>query len=144
MDVTSVMTPNPVCCTRDTPLRDVANMMVDHDCGQIPVVESKDDRTPVGVVTDRDIAIRIVAEGRDANASTAGDAMSTPCKTVTTSTTLKDCVCLMEAERVRRVPVVDADGKLAGIVSIADIALAGKDAATAEVVTKVSEPTGKR
>lgn len=119
-------------------------MMVDNDCGQIPVVESKDDKTPIGVVTDRDIAVRIVAEGRDAASATASDAMSTPCKTVTTETSLKDCVCLMEAEMVRRVPVVDADGKLAGIVSIADIALAGKDVATAEVVTKVSEPTAKR
>ncbi|MDQ3228813.1 MAG: CBS domain-containing protein [Pseudomonadota bacterium] len=144
MDVTSVMTANPVCCTRDTPLREVARMMIDNDCGQIPVVESKDNKTPVGVVTDRDIAIRIVAEGRDANASTAADAMSTPCKTVTTETSLRDCVCLMEAEMVRRVPVVDAQGKLAGIVSIADIALAGKEEATAEVVTKVSEPTSKQ
>ncbi|MEO6366280.1 MAG: CBS domain-containing protein [Luteimonas sp.] len=144
MDIKSVMTANPCCCTRDTPLREVARMMVDNDCGQIPVVESKDDKTPIGVVTDRDIAVRIVAEGRDAGSSTASDAMSTPCKTVTTETSLKDCVCLMEAEMVRRVPVVDADGKLAGIVSIADIALAGKQEATAEVVTKVSEPTAKQ
>lgn len=143
MDVKSVMTAHPCCCTRETPLRDVAKMMVDHDCGQIPVVDSMDSKKPVGVVTDRDIAIRIVAEGRDASTATAGDAMSTPCKSVTTETSLKDCVCLMEAEMVRRVPVVDAEGKLAGIVSIADIALAGKLEATAEVVTKVSEPTTK-
>ncbi|MCY7355132.1 MAG: CBS domain-containing protein [Lysobacter sp.] len=142
MDVKSVMTADPCCCTRDTPLRDVAKMMVDNDCGQIPVVDSMDGKMPVGVVTDRDIAIRIVAEGRDANTATAGDAMSTPCKTVTTDTSLKDCVCLMEAEQIRRVPVVDAEGRLAGIVAIADIALAGKDVATAEVVKKVSEPTG--
>lgn len=144
MDVTSVMTANPACCTRDTPLRDVAMMMVDNDCGQIPVVASTDDKTPVGVVTDRDIAVRIVAQGRDAGTATAADAMSTPCKTATTETSLQDCVCLMEAEMVRRIPVVDAAGKLAGIVSIADIALAGKQEATAEVVTKVSEPTSNR
>lgn len=144
MDVTSVMTANPVCCTRDTPLRDVARLMIDHDCGQIPVVESKDDKTPVGVVTDRDIAVRIVAEGRDASTASAADAMSAPCKTVSTGTSLHDCVCLMEAEMIRRVPVVDAAGKLAGIVSIADIALAGKEQATAEVVTKVSEPAAKQ
>lgn len=142
MDVTSIMTATPACCTRDTPLRDVARMMIDHDCGQIPVVASLDNKTPVGVVTDRDIAIRIVAEGRDASAATAADAMSTPCKTITTETSLHDCVSLMEAEMVRRVPVVDAQGKLAGIVSIADIALAGKEAATAEIVTKVSKPSG--
>ena len=140
MNVTSVMTADPVCCTRDTLLRDVARKMLDNDCGQIPVVESETDKTPLGVVTDRDIVIRIVAEGRDPGSATAADAMSTPCKTVTTDTSLHDCVCLMEAEKVRRIPVVDAAGKLAGIVSIADIALAGKEQATAEVVTKVSEP----
>ncbi|MEJ7745375.1 MAG: CBS domain-containing protein [Luteimonas sp.] len=144
MDVKSVMTADPCCCTQDTPLRDVAKMMADHDCGQIPVVDSMDSKKPVGVVTDRDITIRIVAEGRDAATTTAADAMSTPCKTVTIDTSLKDCVCLMEAEMVRRVPVVDAAGKLAGIVSIADLALAGKQEATAEVVTKVSEPTAKQ
>ncbi len=144
MDVTSVMTANPVCCTRDTSLGDVARMMGDHDCGQVPVVESDDDKTPIGVVTDRDIVIRLVAEGRDPGAATAADAMSTPCKTVTTDTSLYDCLCLMEAEMVRRVPVVDASGKLAGIVSIADVALAGKEQATAEVVAKISEPTAKQ
>ena len=139
MTVVSVMTPNPACCTTSTPLRDVARMMRDHDCGQIPVVDES--QRPVGVVTDRDIAVRVVAEGRDAHAATAGDAMSKPVRTVTTETSLTDCVCLMEAEQVRRVPVVDAEGKLAGIVSIADLALAGKREATAEVVREVSEPS---
>lgn len=137
-DVTSVMTSQPCCCSRDTPLPDVARMMIDHDCGQIPVVD--DDRKPIGVVTDRDIAIRVVAQGRDSATATAADAMSTPCRTVSTTTSLHDAVCLMEAEKIRRVPVVDADGRLAGIVSIADLALAGKDEATAQVVKQVSEP----
>lgn len=139
MTVTSVMTPNPAYCTTATPLRDVARMMRDHDCGQIPVVDES--QRPVGVVTDRDIAMRIVAEGRDTNEATAADAMSKPVRTVTTETSLTDCVCLMEAEQVRRVPVVDANGRLAGIVSIADLALAGKQEATAEVVREVSEPS---
>lgn len=138
-DITSVMTANPACCTRDTPLRRVAELMVEHDCGQIPVVESDADRKPVGVVTDRDITVRIVAEGRDVDAAVAADAMSTPCKTVGSDTSLHDCLCLMQAEQIRRVPVVDASGKLAGIVSIADIALAGKQEATAQVVKEVSE-----
>lgn len=137
-DVTSVMTANPACCQRDTPLPKVAQLMVDHDCGQIPVVDAGN--KPVGVVTDRDIAIRIVAPGKDPSRATAADAMSSPCKTVTSSTSLQDCVCLMEAEQVRRIPVVDNTGVLVGIVSIADIALAGKDEATAEVVKEVSEP----
>ena len=139
MNVSSVMTPNPACCTATTPLRDVARMMLDNDCGQIPVVDES--QRPIGVVTDRDIAVRVVAEGRDSNNATAADAMSMPVRTITTETSLSDCVCLMEADQIRRVPVVDANGKLAGIVSIADIALAGKQEATAEVVKEVSEPT---
>ena len=138
MNVESVMTPNPACCMANTPLRDVARMMLDNDCGQIPVVDES--QRPIGVVTDRDIAVRIVAQGRDSNSATAGDAMSTPVRTVTTDTSLADCVCVMEADQIRRVPVVDASGKLAGIVAIADLALTGKQEATAEVVKEVSEP----
>jgi CBS domain-containing protein len=139
MNVSSVMTPNPACCTASTPLREVARMMLDNDCGQIPVVDES--QRPIGVVTDRDIAVRMVAEGRDTNQATAADAMSMPVRTVTSDTSLKDAVCLMEADQIRRVPVVDADGKLAGIVAIADLALAGKQEATAEVVREVSEPS---
>lgn len=140
-DVRSVMTANPACCKADTPLHEVARLMVDHDCGQIPVVDT--DNRPVGVVTDRDIAVRVVAAGKDAAGATAADAMSTPCKSVDSDTSLYDCTCLMEAEKVRRIPVTDAEGRLAGIVSIADLALAGKDEATAQVVKGISEP-GRR
>jgi CBS domain-containing protein len=139
MNVSSVMTPNPACCTASTPLREVARMMLDNDCGQIPVVDES--QRPIGVVTDRDIAVRVVAEGRDTNQATAADAMSMPVRTVTSDTSLKDAVCVMEADQIRRVPVVDANGKLAGIVAIADLALAGKQEATAEVVREVSEPS---
>lgn len=137
-EITSVMTANPCCCRTDTPLRDVAQMMIDHDCGMIPVVD--EDGKPVGAVTDRDIATRIVAGGKDAASSCACDAMSSPVKTVDTNTSLHDATCVMEAEKIRRVIVVDQDGKVAGVAAIADLALAGKDDATAAVVKEVSEP----
>jgi CBS domain-containing protein len=138
MNVSSVMTANPACCTASTPLRDVARMMISNDCGEIPVVD--DANMPIGVVTDRDITIRVVAEGRETASATAADAMSAPVRTVTSDTSLRDCVCLMEADQIRRVPVVDSLGRLTGIVSIADLALAGKDEATAEVIKEISEP----
>jgi CBS domain-containing protein len=137
-NVTSVMTANPACCTADTPLRDVARLMIENDCGQIPVVDGQG--APVGVVTDRDITVRIVAEGRDTMNATAGDAMSSPVETVRADSSLQDAVALMERAKVRRVPVVDAQGKLAGIVSQADVALSGKPKDTAEMVKEVSEP----
>lgn len=139
--VSAVMTPNPATCTINTLVRDIARMMLDNDCGQIPVLD--DQGRPLGVVTDRDIAIRIVANGGNGMA-TAGEAMTSPIKTVQADSDLKDCICLMEEAQVRRVPVVDAYGKLAGIVALADIALAGKSRATAEVVKEISVPARTR
>jgi CBS domain-containing protein len=141
-NVTSVMTANPACCTAETPLRDVARMMIDNDCGEIPVVDDRG--VPVGVVTDRDITVRIVAEGRDTMNATASDAMSAPVKTVREDSSLKDATALMESAKIRRVPVVGQGGKLTGIVSLADIALSAKDQLTADVVKEVSEPGNKR
>lgn len=138
MDVRSVMTATPAFCTANTPLRDVARMMADNDCGLIPVVDAND--VPIGVVTDRDIAVRVVAQGRDAKSTRAADCMSTPVSTIDEDSTLADCCDAMESLQVRRVPVVDAAGKLCGIVSLADVALAGRDQKTAEVVKHVSEP----
>lgn len=138
MDVRSVMTPNPACCSADTPLRDVARMMVDNDCGQIPVVNASN--APIGVVTDRDIAVRIVAEGRDVTSACAADCMTTPVTTVSADSSMADCCDTMEREQVRRLPVVDADGSLCGIVSLADVALSSTAKKVAEVVKQVSDP----
>ena len=138
-DIASVMTANPATCRPETPIRQVAQLMIDHDCGQIPVVDA--DGKPVGVVTDRDIASRVVATGK--TDATAADAMTTPCHSVAADGSVQDAVKLMEAGKVRRVPVVDGNGRLAGIVSIADLALAGKQEATAQVVKQVSQPGAK-
>jgi len=135
--VSSVMTPNPAACRINTSVLDIARMMLENDCGQIPVLD--DQNRPMGVVTDRDIAIRVVANGGNGMA-TAGEVMTSPIKTVRADSDLKDCVRIMEKAKVHRVPVVDASGKLAGIVALADIALAGKDKTTAEVVQEVSTP----
>lgn len=135
--VSSVMTSNPASCKVDTPVRDIARLMLENDCGQIPVLDEQG--MPLGVVTDRDIAIRVVARGGDGS-STAIDAMTTPIKTVLVDSDLQECLRLMEEAQVRRIPVVDASGKLAGIVAVADIALAGRDKATADVVKQVSSP----
>lgn len=137
-DVTSVMTANPCCCQPDTPLQAVAQMMVDSDCGMIPVVDG--DGKAVGAVTDRDIVVRIVASGKETGKHCASDAMTSPVATVSCSTSLYDATCMMEAEKIRRVIVVDDADKVAGVVALADLALAGKDDATAHVVKEVSEP----
>ncbi len=138
MTVASVMTEAPVCCTPKSSLVEVARMMVEHDCGQIPVVENMATRKLSGVVTDRDITTRIVAAGLNSSEAHVSDCMSSPCHTVTAETSLKDCCDLMEANKIRRVPVVNAENEVVGIVSLADIARNASASATAAVVKEVS------
>ena len=141
MQVKEIMTADPACCTAKTTLQEVAQMMIDHDCGEIPVVENTDSNMPIGVITDRDIVCRTVARGLNPLDLTAGDCMTTPCVTVTPDMSVEECCRILEDNRIRRVPVVDAGGCCCGIVSVADIALHAKKNTTAEVVKEVSEPT---
>jgi CBS domain-containing protein len=138
MELDTVMTANPATCRADTPLRQVATMMLENDCGMIPVVD--DGGAPLGVVTDRDIAVRAVAAGKDTAHCKASDYMTTPVRSVPMDTSLADVCAAMESAQVRRMPVVDADGRLCGVVAQADIALNGNPKHTAEVVREVSKP----
>ena len=141
MQVKEVMTADPACCISETALQEVAKMMVDHDCGEIPVVENKETKRPIGVITDRDIVCRTVARGINPLDLTVADCMSKPCVTVTPDMSVEECSRTMEENKIRRVPVVDADGSCCGIVAVADIALHAKRNVAAEVVKEVSEPT---
>jgi CBS domain-containing protein len=141
MQVRDVMTSDPACCISGTGLQEVAKMMIDHDCGEIPVVESKETRLPIGVITDRDIVCRTIAQGLNPLDLTVAECMSTPCVTVTPDMSLEDCSRIMEENKIRRVPVVDGGGCCCGIVALADIALHAKKNIAGEVVKEVSEPT---
>ncbi|MGI8733840.1 MAG: CBS domain-containing protein [Pyrinomonadaceae bacterium] len=141
MQVREVMTADPACCISETALQEVAQMMVDHDCGEIPVVESRDTKLPIGVITDRDIVCRTVARGINPLDLTVADCMSKPCVTVTPEMSVEECGRIMEENKIRRVPVVDADGSCCGIVALADIALRSRPGVVAEVVKEVSEPS---
>lgn len=141
MQVRQAMSPEPAVCTPTTGLQEVAQMMVEHDCGAIPVVESQDNRKPVGLVTDRDIACRAVAQGRNPLEMKAGDCMSTPVVTVGSETSLEDCSQLMEEKQVQRVVVVDEAGACRGIVAQADVAAHASEERTGNVVRSISEPT---
>lgn len=142
MNVSEVMTADPACCTADTPLTEVARMMVECDCGAIPVVDSKDSKKPVGMITDRDITIRTVAEGRNPLDLTASDAMTANVMTVTPETSLEECCNLMEDQQIRRVVVVDKNGACCGMIAQADIAMNADGSKTAEVVQEVSRTAG--
>ncbi len=141
MQVKELMTADPACCTSQTGLQEVAQMMVDNDCGEIPVVENKETKLPIGVITDRDIVCRTVARGLNPLDLTVADCMSKPCATVTPDMSVEDCSRIMKEHKIRRVPVVDADGSCCGIVALADIALHARSSVAADVVKEVSAAT---
>jgi CBS domain-containing protein len=141
MQVREVMTADPTCCTADTNLPAVARMMIDNDCGEIPVVDNAHSNVPIGVVTDRDIVCRTIANGLNPLDLTAADCMSKPAVTVTPDLSIEECCRLMEEKLIRRVPVVDERGSCCGIVALADIARQTKKSVAGEIVQDVSEPT---
>jgi CBS domain-containing protein len=138
MKIREVMTESPTCCTADTGLQDVAKMMVDHDCGCIPIVDDMDSKMPIGMITDRDITCRVVAQGQNPLDLTAGDAMTASVVSVTPETPLEECLNLMEESQIRRIAVVDGKGGICGIVAQADVATRTDSQKTAEVVQEVS------
>jgi CBS domain-containing protein len=131
------MTADPACCSPHTALDQVAKLMMQNDCGQIPVLDSSN--RAVGVVTDRDIVCRVVAEGKNPSAYSADSCMSTPVVTVRQDASIDDVIATMETHRIRRVIVVDADGCCVGIVAQADIATDGRSQKTAELVSQISQ-----
>lgn len=133
-----IMTSDPACCGPETPLTQVARMMVENDCGCVPVID--DAGRPLGVVTDRDIACRAVARNLDARALCAADCMTTPVVSVARDETVDECCELLESNQIRRVLVVDDDGACCGIVALADIARKAENK-TEDVVEAVSRPS---
>jgi CBS domain-containing protein len=137
--VADVMSPDLACCFSDASLVDVARLMVTHDCGEIPVVEP-DTGKPLGVVTDRDIVCRTIAEARNPLELRARDCMSSPAITVTPDMGVDECCHVLEKHMIRRVPVVDDGGRCCGMVSQADLATKAAKSLTAEMVRQVSQP----
>ncbi len=140
MQVRDIMTENVARCTPDTRLSNVAQMMVDYDCGAIPVVESTSNLRPVGMVTDRDIVCRAVARGNNPVEMSARDVMSSPVIAATPDMSIEAAGNLMASNQIRRLPVVDERGACVGIVAQADMALNAPSQETAEVVREVSQP----
>jgi CBS domain-containing protein len=139
--VKDLMTSDPVCCSPDTPLQEVAQMMLEHACGCIPIIESNGSQHIAGVLTDRDICCRTVAQGRNPLDLTARDVMTSPAVTVSPKTSIEQCCQLMEDNLIRRIPVLDESGRCCGIVAQADIALNVERNLAADVLRHVSQPT---
>ena len=143
MRVQDVMTKNPASVTPAATAREAAQLMQREDTGVIPVVEEQSSKRLVGIVTDRDIAIRIVAEGKDAN-TRVGDIMSANrLATCSPNDNVDDVMNAMAKEQVRRIPIVDERGSLLGIVAQADIVRKADDTKAERTVEDISKPSGK-
>lgn len=140
MQAREIMSSDVACCTPETPLRQVALMMVEHDCGAIPVVRDGKDKRLVGIITDRDITCRTVAQGKNPLELTARDCLSSDLVWIEAEADVDDCVELMEQKQVRRIPVVDSGGSCCGIIAQADIARNELEDETLELVREVSQP----
>lgn len=134
--VREVMTSNPRTVEANRPVTEAARLMRDEDVGIAPVVEG--DRL-VGAVTDRDIVLRVVAEGKDSQSTTVSEIASSDLVTVDPQQSLDEALRLMADNQVRRLPVVEEDGTLVGILAQADVAREADERETGELVEKISE-----
>lgn len=134
-----VMSADPALCTPGTPLKKVAKLMTELNCGAIPVVEGLDSKIPVGIVTDRDIVTRVVAQGLNPLELSAIDCMSAPVITVAPDDDVENIIYMLEQAQVRRLVVVDERGGVIGVVAQADLVLSQPDLGL-ELVESVSLP----
>jgi CBS domain-containing protein len=134
--IRDVMTSNPCSIDAKRSVAYAAKMMQEEDVGLAPIVE--DDKL-IGLMTDRDIAIRVVAEGRDPDQIKVRDVASTQLVTVDPQQDLDEALRMMAKHQVRRLPVVEEDGRLVGIVAQADIAREGDDRQTGQLVEEISQ-----
>jgi CBS domain-containing protein len=135
--VRDVMTTRPRAVTSDTPVTQVAELMEAEDVGSIPVLEGEQ---LTAIVTDRDIVVRAVAKGKDPRGMPVREVVTTEIVTVGPDQDLSDALRIMAANQVRRLPVVDEENRLVGVVSQADVALEAKEKSVGEMVEEISKP----
>ena len=135
-----VMTKNPVCCLPNDMVAKVAQLMKSKDIGPVPIIENEQTKKLVGIVTDRDLALKIVAEGRDAKSTKAEEVMTRKVVTCRGEDDVQKALDAMSEHQLRRIPVVDNDNRVVGIIAQADVATrVDQPAKTAEVVKDISQ-----
>ena len=135
-----VMTKNPLCCLPEDLVTKAAGLMKSENIGSIPVVENEQTKKLVGIVTDRDLALRIVAEGLDAKSTKVDAVMTRKVVTCRAEDDLQKALDAMAEHQLRRIPVVDGDHKIVGIIAQADVATrVDQPQKTAEMVKEISQ-----
>lgn len=145
MKAQDIMAKNPRCVTPRTTVQEAARLMKTEDIGALPVIGDESSGRLVGMITDRDITIRVVAEGRNLDATRVEDVMSKSSLAVAkTSDSVEDVMKVMGREQVRRIPIVDDDQKVVGVVSQADVVRkADSDTRAERTIERISEPGGR-
>jgi CBS domain-containing protein len=136
-----VMTKNPTCCLPADAVSKAAQWMKKENVGSIPVIESEQNKKLIGIVTDRDLALKVVADGRDVKSTTVADIMTHKIITCHVNDDLQKAVDAMAEHQLRRMPVVDNEHKIVGIISQADVATrVNQPEETAKMVKDISKP----
>jgi CBS domain-containing protein len=141
MKVKEVMSVNPACCTPNDSAQNAAKTMCDRNVGSIPVVADHQSRVLVGMITDRDLCCSIVAHGLDPKTTLIQEFITYTPVSCRDGENVERCEHLMQEHQVRRIPVVDAEGRVIGIVSQADLALKDKPERVHKTVVEISKPT---
>jgi len=134
--ISDLMSPNPYAIDADKAVAHAARMMTDEDVGLAPIVEGE---KLIGMLTDRDIAIKVAAEGKDPQSTMVREIASPRLITIDPDQNIDEAMRLMAKHQVRRLPIVEEDGRLVGMLAQADVAQAGHDSLTGEVVQKISQ-----
>jgi CBS domain-containing protein len=140
MKIREVMSPNPVSCLPTDSAQRVARIMCDHNIGSVPVVMDQDSRKLVGVLTDRDLCCSVVAHGLDPKTTTIEKFMTLNPVICREEEDVENCERLMQEHQIRRIPIVDAEGAVIGIVAQADVALKDKPERVSKTVAEISKP----
>ena len=140
MKIREVMSPNPVSCLPTDSAQRVARIMCDHNIGSVPVVMDQDSRKLVGVLTDRDLCCSVVAHGLDPKTTTIEKFMTLNPIICREEEDVESCERLMQEHQIRRIPIVDAEGAVIGIVAQADVALKDKPERVSKTVAEISKP----
>ena len=136
------MTDRPRCVTPETPVSEAAKLMASDDVGSLPILDGDE---LIGVVTDRDIVVRAVAKRKNPQGMPVSEVASTELVTVGPEEDLSEALKLMARYQVRRLPVVDEDNRLVGVLAQADVAAGAREKAVGEMVEEISEaPSGPR
>ena len=134
------MTKDPTCGTREDLVSDIARLMLDQDIGPIPIVEDRVGKKLVGIVTDRDLALKVVAEGRDPRSTPVGEVMTRKVVTCQADDPVQKALDAMADHQLRRIPVVDGENRIVGIIAQADVATRlDQPETTGEMVKEISK-----